>query len=246
MTLSVTVFSVSIAISVLGPMIAGAYLFTKVGYPLQRVISNSLWMGAFAFLAGFFWTLLCSIIQMPLTVVAATLPVVVFVFFYTLQRVFLSREAGKEKHGINSEYGFRIVFPEGWKVVKTQLGGVQAVSRNEIGEEAYITIHSEEAKMDHERVLTNNELGNYRVSFFQEQGSTAELLEQGKGAVGQQQGYWAEVHVSGNFPQYEKTYIVIKGSNLFTISTMVTPDDSSWYEHNRPLFEKAISSFEIN
>ena len=239
-------FYVSIAISILGPTIAGAYLFTKAGYTLQRVVSNSLWMGAFAFFVGFFWTIFCSIVQLPRTVIPITLPVVVFVFFYVLQRMFLSPKAGKEKPMVNSEHPFRIVFPEGWEVTETQFGGLQAVSKNYAGKEAYITIHKEAATIEHDKVLANNELGDYRVSFFQGQGAKAELLGQGNGTVGQEQGYWAEVHVSGNFPQYEKTYVVIKGSVLYTISTMVTPDDPSWHEQNRPLFEKAVSSFEIN
>ena len=130
--------------------------------------------------------------------------------------------------------------------METKYGGVQAVSREVGGKEVFITIHKEDATMDHQRVLENNELGDYRLSFFEEQGLSAELLEQGKGDIGQEQGYWAEVHVSGTFPQYEKTYIIIKGEGLYTISTMVTPDDSSWYEKNGALFKKAVGSFEID
>ena len=155
-------------------------------------------------------------------------------------------KAERKNEYFSNEYHFRIIFPEGWKVMETQFGGIQAVSREGGGKEAFVTIHKEEATKDNQRVLENNELGDYRVSFFQEQGLSAELLEQGMGAIGQEQGYWAEVHVSGVFPMYEKTYVVIKGEGLYTISTMVTPDDSSWYGKNRALFEKTVRSFEID
>lgn len=154
--------------------------------------------------------------------------------------------AERENEYFSNEYHFRIIFPEGWEVMKTQFGGVQAVSREGGGKEAFITIHKEEATMDHRRVLENNELGDYRLSFFEEKGLSVELLEQGKGAVGQEKGCWAEVHVSGFYPQYEKTYVVVKGEGLYTLSTMVTPDDTSWYEKNRALFEQAVRSFEID
>jgi hypothetical protein len=155
-------------------------------------------------------------------------------------------KAERENNYFSNKDHFHIIFPEGWKVMETQFGGIQAVYREGGGKEAFITIHKEEATKDHQRVLENNELGDYRVSFFEEQGLSAELLEQGMGAIGQEQGYWAEVHVSGVFPMYEKTYVVIKGEGLYTISTMVTPDDSSWYGKNRALFEKAVRSFEID
>ena len=155
-------------------------------------------------------------------------------------------KAAQENRFSSNEYHFRIIFPEGWEVTEIQFGGAQAVSRESGGKEAFITINTEEATMYHQRVLENKELGDARLSFFEEQGLSTELLGQGKGAVGQEQGYWAEVHVSGFFPQYEKTYIVIKGGILYAISTMVTPDDSSWYGKNRTLFEKAVRSFEID
>lgn len=75
-------------------------------------------------------------------------------------------QAEQKNEYFSNEYHFRIIFPEGWKVMETQFGEVQAVSRVGRGKEAFITIHKEEATKDHKRVLENKELEDYRLSFF--------------------------------------------------------------------------------
>ena len=104
----------------------------------------------------------------------------------------------------SSRYHFSIVFPAGWKVTETVFGGIQAVLKKGGGKEASICIHTEEATTDHRRVLENDFLGSSRISFFQEKGVLAVILEQGKGPVGQEHGYWAEAHVSGFFHSTKK------------------------------------------
>lgn len=99
MNVTTIVFSASIFISIFGPMIAGIYLFKKEGFPLRRVITNSLWMAAFAFLVGFFWSVIWLISDLPKEVLPATLPIVVFVFFYVIQRIFFK----EVKHQDNSQ-----------------------------------------------------------------------------------------------------------------------------------------------
>jgi len=88
-------FTVSITVSILGPLISGVYLFTRAGYPLRKVITNSLWMAAFAFLVGFFWLVLWLILDLPKGPLPATFPVVVFVFFYLVQRIFFKEKQHK-------------------------------------------------------------------------------------------------------------------------------------------------------
>ena len=82
---SANFFAISALVSIIGAMLGGAYLFFKAGYPVGRVVSNSLWMTGFSIAVILLFMIVWAVIGLPEEFMPALFPVVVFCFFYWIK-----------------------------------------------------------------------------------------------------------------------------------------------------------------
>ncbi len=152
----------------------------------------------------------------------------------------------------NAKYGFRILFPETWKVTPGVLSEfvVKAFTKDATGKMAIITIRPKSADNGvNRRITTENEM----FQKFKREWVTADvkadvkMLDSGTTTIAGADAVWikTEVKVPGVLAMISTIYHLVHAGDIFEIVAATTPNDSEWFDQHFNQFWLSIQSLEF-